>query len=222
MSMPVTRREFVKIGAMTSAALLLAKERVWAAFAQSPGLQKFMQPMRLFGVNIPLAVAGHAPSYAGRQTTTRSRCGSSPTQLHPTWGRRRCGATRTACSHDGLQAPRRRHRRDGEQAGPRPVGTTSCRRTSRFPSIPPWSSRHMRSDRAMNDRAAPHLHGGLVPWPSDGGPFHWFSNPAANVKGPSVDRLPTRRAADRRLLVPEHPERRASCGTTTTPSASRG
>ena len=28
-----------------------------------------------------------------------------------------------------------------------------------------------------NDRAAPHLHGGLVPWPSDGGPFHWFNNP---------------------------------------------
>ena len=23
------------------------------------------------------------------------------------------------------------------------------------------------------DRAAVHLHGGLVPWPSDGGPFHW-------------------------------------------------
>jgi len=41
-----------------------------------------------------------------------------------------------------------------------------------------------------NDRAAPHLHGGLVPWPSDGGPFHWFNNPAntngSPVKGPSV------------------------------------
>jgi spore coat protein A len=36
-----------------------------------------------------------------------------------------------------------------------------------------------------NDRAAPHLHGGLVPWPSDGGPFHWFSN-GGTVKGPSV------------------------------------
>jgi spore coat protein A len=23
------------------------------------------------------------------------------------------------------------------------------------------------------NRAAPHLHGGFVPWPSDGGPFHW-------------------------------------------------
>jgi len=28
------------------------------------------------------------------------------------------------------------------------------------------------------DRAAVHLHGGLVPWTSDGGPFHWQSNPS--------------------------------------------
>ncbi len=35
----------------------------------------------------------------------------------------------------------------------------------------------------MNDRAAPHLHGGLVPWPSDGGPFHWYNNPD-NTGGP--------------------------------------
>jgi spore coat protein A len=39
------------------------------------------------------------------------------------------------------------------------------------------------------NRAAPHLHGGLVPWPSDGGPFHWFSstrNGAPRVTGSSV------------------------------------
>jgi spore coat protein A len=34
------------------------------------------------------------------------------------------------------------------------------------------------------NRAAPHLHGGLVPWLSDGGPFHWF-DPDGNV-GSSV------------------------------------
>ena len=28
------------------------------------------------------------------------------------------------------------------------------------------------------DRTAVHLHGGLVHWTSDGGPFSWFSNPA--------------------------------------------
>ena len=39
-------------------------------------------------------------------------------------------------------------------------------------------------DPAVN-RVAPHLHGGLVPWTSDGGPFHWFS-PGGAVKGPSV------------------------------------
>ena len=29
----------------------------------------------------------------------------------------------------------------------------------------------------VQDRAAIHLHGGLVPWCSDGGPFHWFTPP---------------------------------------------
>ena len=29
-----------------------------------------------------------------------------------------------------------------------------------------------------NDRIAVHLHGGLVRWDSDGGPFAWYSNPA--------------------------------------------
>jgi len=38
------------------------------------------------------------------------------------------------------------------------------------------------------DRIAVHLHGGLVFWDSDGGPFHWFSNadnPPGFVHGPS-------------------------------------
>jgi spore coat protein A len=38
------------------------------------------------------------------------------------------------------------------------------------------------------DRIAVHLHGGLVFWDSDGGPFHWFSNannPGGFVFGPS-------------------------------------
>ncbi len=34
-----------------------------------------------------------------------------------------------------------------------------------------------------------HLHGGFVPWPSDGGPFHWFAPDGTH--GPSlVDWLP--------------------------------
>ena len=48
-----------------------------------------------------------------------------------------------------------------------------------FPNIPP--------DLRVN-RAAPHLHGGLVPLPSDGGPNHWFGPdaPTGRISGPSV------------------------------------
>ena len=38
------------------------------------------------------------------------------------------------------------------------------------------------------DRAAVHLHGGLVPWPSDGGPFHWQSNPNNAVASSTAPR----------------------------------
>ena len=41
------------------------------------------------------------------------------------------------------------------------------------------------------NRAAVHLHGGFVPWPSDGGPFHWFA--PNGTRGPSNIRwLPDR------------------------------
>jgi spore coat protein A len=43
------------------------------------------------------------------------------------------------------------------------------------------------------DRTAVHLHGGLVQWQHDGGPFHWFSNPANGgfVHGSSFINGPT-------------------------------
>ena len=48
-----------------------------------------------------------------------------------------------------------------------------------LPAEPPAARRHddpraPRPARLVN-RAAVHLHGGFVPWPSDGGPFHWFA-----------------------------------------------
>ncbi len=62
--MSVNRREFVKISAMTSAALLLARQKAWAAFAQTTELQKFIQPLRFFGADIPLASAD-TTAYSG-------------------------------------------------------------------------------------------------------------------------------------------------------------
>jgi spore coat protein A len=39
----------------------------------------------------------------------------------------------------------------------------------------------------LENRIAVHLHGGLVPWMSDGGPFHWIG-PSNLTRGPSVVR----------------------------------
>jgi hypothetical protein len=45
---------------------------------------------------------------------------------------------------------------------------------------------------ARTDRIAVHLHGGLVFWDDDGGPFHWFSNAnnPGRHRGDRADRNP--------------------------------
>jgi spore coat protein A, manganese oxidase len=45
-----------------------------------------------------------------------------------------------------------------------------------YPSIIPTDTTQFTpSDSILGNRAAIHLHGGLVPWISDGGPFDWFA-----------------------------------------------
>lgn len=52
----------------------------------------------------------------------------------------------------------------------------------------------------QHNRAAVHLHGGLLDWTSDGGPFHWFT-PKGNY-GPSLadPKIPSRNDANGRPL----------------------
>lgn len=42
----------------------------------------------------------------------------------------------------------------------------------------------------MENRIGVHLHGGLVPWISDGGPFSWFTPATTGVTGPSYYNVP--------------------------------
>ena len=181
-----TRREFMQISAAASAGLLLMRERVYAAFNQSPALQKFIQPLRLFGPDVP-AFAPNITRYPGvdyyqidmRQFTD---------QLHPNlpgpttlWGYGPPGFTSSKHLGGAIIAQKNRPVRitwlnNLPFTHPLPVD---------FSTITPYN---VPGGIEVN-RAAPHLHGGFVPWPSDGGPYHWFSSTlggGSRQVGPSV------------------------------------
>lgn len=191
--MSVNRREFVKISALASAGLLLARERAYAAFAQSPGLQKFVQKMRLFGVDIPLATPTRVPMFGTLVDSYQIAMKEYTDTLHPNLGptslRGYCdlGSTPKHLSGailatQGVPVRVRWHNQLTDGGMPLPVDASL---------VQPYTY----GQSLGHGRAAVHLHGGLVPWPSDGGPFHWFSaghtgapgSPgASSVVGPSV------------------------------------
>jgi len=191
----------VKIGTMSAAALLLLKERAYAAFAQTTGLRKFGpgQKLRLFGIDIlpatPVTIPGTVPGtqatppYPGVDYYEIAMRQFADT-LHPDLG----PTTLRGYSDLNHAATRTMQQRHLEGAILATVNKPVRVRWSNelpadipLPVDPTLAGPEFGVDEFMNDRAAPHLHGGLVPWPSDGGPFHWFRNPNnGSVKGPSV------------------------------------
>ena len=185
--MRLTRRDFVKATAAggVGIAALGWPRRAWAAFAQTQALRKFMQPLRHFGVDIP-AFAPNTTRYPGvdyytidmREFTDQLHPNLPPTTL---WGYGTPGFTSSKHLGGAIIAQKNRPVRITWQNNlpfthPLPVD---------FTTITPYN---VPGGLEVN-RAAPHLHGGLVPWPSDGGPYHWFSSTLGGtprVVGPSV------------------------------------
>ena len=184
--MKPTRREFVQMSAAAGvAAMFLRRGRAHAAFAMSPALTKFVQPLREFGKDIPLAQPvgkdGYGADYyeiAMRQFTDTLHPDLPPTTL---WG----------YGNTADRVNRFRH------LGGAIVATSGTpvrvRWSNELPPVHPLPvdmsvvNPYIGAGEPAVNRVAPHLHGGLVPWMSDGGPFHWFSpNGPGQVKGPSV------------------------------------
>jgi spore coat protein A, manganese oxidase len=170
----MNRRDFIKTSAVAGTAIAMyagfGSERAYA-FYQSPGLQKYIQPLRgvypLDPNGIPLALpdafstasVDHYSLVAGQYTD----------QLHPALGPTKLWGYADA-AHGGL------HRHLGgiivAQKG-KPVQITM---TNNLPAthIIPMDTTIPGANQAQN-RTAVHLHGGLVPWISDGGPHDWFA-----------------------------------------------
>jgi len=190
--MKITRRQFLKGTAAVGIGMALPLKfgvKSAQAYAVSMPLSKFTQRMPMFGAralgypagipDIPLAAQAPNP-YTGVDYYQLT-AGVFRQQLHPALP----NPTRLYgyADHTGKYA----HLGGAVVATQgRPVRYTF---TSALPAthILPYDTSipSPGNGGSRQDRAAVHLHGGLVPWPSDGGPFHWQSN-RANAGGLQV------------------------------------
>ncbi len=185
--MKFTRRQFLK-GSLVTGAYVAAGGvgALWKpgkahAFAQSPQLTKFIQPLRgIGGAGIPVAAADavHQAWWQPGVTHYTLNIGQFEDQLHPNlpnptrlWGYGQ-GPTADWRHLGGIIATHRDN----------PVQITFQNGLPATHIIPVDTSSFF-PDAVPNNRAATHLHGGVVAWISDGGPYDWF-DPLGNV-GPS-------------------------------------
>lgn len=198
--MRISRRKFLQLSALAGGATLLPMPVRWLgrgnafAFYQSQPLQKFLQPLRGVGpAGIPVAIPDGSAGVGGA-AHYRLNVEQYADQLHPAlnpttlWGYN----PQNALGVTG--APSQRHLGGiiVAQRG-QPVQLTF---TNKLPPrhILPVDVSAIFPDAANNfGRTGPnagpnaistHLHGGFVPWISDGGPMAWFTPDGAY--GPSA------------------------------------
>ena len=136
-------------------------------------MQKFLDPLRGLGHWLLRCPSRPVPAQRRRTTTTRSRSGSSRTNCTRSlpnttlWGYANTASAPGSERHLGGAIIAQRDRpvriRFKNELPPThilPVDNTA-------PGVDPGTM-------AMHNRVAVHLHGGHAPWPSDGGPWHWF------------------------------------------------
>lgn len=177
--MEVSRREFLKASIATGAmagvpGILLRPGVAEAAWAVSPALKKFVQPLPGLGpAGIPVATP-NTTLYAGVDYY-RITMRQFTQQLHPALG----GPT-TLWGYVDVTDPKATP--VAKHLGAVIVAKRGTPvRINYLNELPPNHFLPVDTtipgagpNRAQN-RAAPHLHGGFIPWPSDGGPFHWFA-----------------------------------------------
>ena len=171
------RRQFLKTSA-GAAALLAARRRAFA-FYQSPGLRKFVQPLRHYlNGGLTLAAAdGTPPAYnKGGATHYTINVGKYTDLLHPDLKPTHLFGyfqDESKARHLGMTILASKGT---------PIQITFKNLLPAAHIIPVDTSSFFPDAAAHQNAIATHLHGGLVPWISDGGPYDWFTPDAA---GPS-------------------------------------
>jgi spore coat protein A len=167
-----TRREFIKttLIAGTSVALFRCGQGKLWAYAQSPKLRKFVAPLPGLGTDIPIASATTLAAYPGADVY-RLSAQQFEQQMHPDLPNktRLWGYIDQATNKSGYLGPVIVAQRG------KPV---VIRMTNSLPAqhILPIDNSLMGAEANMPaNRICVHLHGGFVPWTSDGGPHSWYS-----------------------------------------------
>ncbi len=177
----ITRRGFLKLSAAAGASLMFpwgklpvlksirSNPSVAYAFSQSDHLRKFIQPLRKVGADIPIAQPDSARQSWWQPGVTHYTIdvGQFTDQLHPDlpnptrlWG---FGQNGNFKHLGGVIAAKK-----GE-----PVQIT-FRNNLPPDHILPVDDTIMGVMGNQNNRCDIHLHGGYVPWVSDGGPHAWW------------------------------------------------
>jgi spore coat protein A, manganese oxidase len=191
----ITRREFLKYAGIAGAAATLPLKigvRSAQAYAISPGIQKFTVPMRGFlGGQIPLAGLAATQPYANvnyYEVTAgwfRDNLGANMVAAFPGYtGTRFYGYGSQGVDGNGVLV-------GGKHLGNGIVATKGVpvriRLFNRLPTphIIPFDASIPQTavgTTVQQSHTAIHLHGGLVPWTSDGGPFHWIKQGSDTTK----------------------------------------
>jgi spore coat protein A len=193
--MMITRRHFLKLGLLAGASLALPTLK-WLgdappaqAFSQSGGVSKFAQPLRgvfpLDANGIPVAVPDGTRTWAnGRIVAQHYSIDISQylDQLHPDLGPTTLWGYRPRNTLGGATAQRHLGGIVVAQKGT-PVQMTFQNKLPKQHILPVDTS-IMGAMGSSDNRTAVHLHGGEVPWISDGGPFAWFDD--SGSYGPSM------------------------------------
>ena len=169
----ITRRQFLKVSAAAGAGAVLS-QWPWSglvadAFSQSDPLQKFVEPLRLVGSGIPIAAPDTTPQPWWQPGVTHYTIDVAQfeDQLHPSLPNptrlRGFGQNGNFKHLGGVIAAKRDE----------PVQITFRNKLS-GPHTLPIDRTIMGADLGDN-RVDVHLHGGFVPWVSDGGPNAWWS-----------------------------------------------
>ena len=191
----INRRQFIQASA--GAAALLAASRRAYAFYQSPGLKKFAQPFRGVGPGgIPVALADGTAPVTGAAHYSMN-IGQFTDQLHPAMGPTTLwGYSPSVALGEGAYPTRHLGGIIVAQKGA-PIQLTFTNNLPPTHILPVDISDIAMAVGGFPDAAAKfggngynaacvHLHGGFVPWISDGGPMAWFT-PAASG-GKNMDR----------------------------------
>ena len=179
----ITRRDFLKISGASLAALFAAtraRSLLRARAYQTSGLGKFMQPIRgVFPLDtngIPVAIPDGTRSWNKGKIVAQHYTidiNQYTDQLHPDLGLTTLRGYHSRTNLGGSVSQRHLGGIIVAQKG-KPVQITFQNNLADNHPLPVDRS-VMGAENGLN-HVVTHLHGGLVPWISDGGPFTWFDS----------------------------------------------